>query len=84
MEAEKQIWQGWIQTLRQRKLDAVVAMLLEAGAPLNMVAAQLVYLGQPLVGSSRSQSQLQALAHLLEDADRTQTFVTDLREGARR
>lgn len=49
-----------------------------------MVAAQLVYLGQPLVGSPKSQSQLQALAHLLEDADQTHSFVTDLREGAQR
>lgn len=84
MEAEKQIWQGWIEALHRRRLGSVVALLLEAGGPLNVVAAQMVYLGQPLVGSSRSHGQLQALAHLLEDADQTQSFVTDLREGAPR
>lgn len=84
MNTEKQIWQGWIEALRQRKLDAAVALLLEASGPLNVVAAQLVYLGQPLLGTARSYGQLQALAHLLEDADQTHSFVRDLREGAPR
>lgn len=82
MEIEKQIWQGWIEGLHRRRLSSVVAMLLEASGPLNVIAAQLVYLGQPLVGSSRNHGQLQALAHLLEDADQTQSFVHHLREGA--
>ncbi|MCU0484707.1 MAG: hypothetical protein MUC85_01225 [Anaerolineales bacterium] len=79
MKTEKQIWQGWIEALHQRRLGAVVALLLEAGGPLNMFAAQLIYLGQPLVSTSGNRGQLLALAHLLEDADQTLSFVHGLR-----
>lgn len=81
MNTEKQIWQGWIEALHQRRLDAVAALLLEAGGPLKMFAAQLIYLGQPLVSTSGNHGKLQALAHLLEDADQTQSFVHDLRRA---
>ncbi len=84
MEAEQQIWQAWVNTLRRHGLGSVVAFLLEAGGPLNMIVAQLVYLGQPLLGSSNHSGQFQALAHLLEDAEQTQFFVTYLREGTPR
>jgi hypothetical protein len=81
METEQQIWQAWVDALRRRKMSSFVALILEAGGPLNLIAAQLVYLGQPLLGSTGS---LQALAHLLEDTEQTQFFVTNLREGTPR
>lgn len=80
MEAEQQLWRNWAEALRRRGLGQIAAALLEAGGPLNLVAAQVVYLGQPLLGSSAPHGSWQALAHLLEDAEQTQSFVTYLRE----
>ena len=81
MENEQQIWRNWVDALRQQGMGSFVALILEAGGPLNLIAAQFVYLGQPLLGSTGS---LQALAHLLEDTEQTQTFVANLREGTPR
>ena len=80
MEAEQHIWRKWAEALRHRGLGQIMATLLEASGPMNLVAAQMVYLGQPLLGSSVPDSSWQALAHLLEEPEQTQSFITYLRE----
>jgi hypothetical protein len=84
MEFESRAWQNWAEALHRRGLNEFVAVLLEAGGPLNMIAAQMVYLSQPLFGRSASQKHLEALAHLLEEPEQTQSFVAYLREGTPR
>jgi hypothetical protein len=58
-----------------------VAIALEAAGPLNIVAAQLVYLGQPLFTSGARRSSFEALAQMLEDSAETQAFISMLQEA---
>lgn len=78
---EPQIWQGWQQKIHALNLSDVAADLLEAAGPLHLVGAQLVYLGEPLLGSLVPPERLRALAHLLEDPQAAQDFARGLRGG---
>jgi len=69
-------WSKWVETLRRFKLDGLASLLLEAGAPLTTLGAQALYIGQPFVGGT----QLDSVAHMLEDDDETQGFLNYLRE----
>ncbi len=57
----------------------MAAALLDAGGPLNIIAAQLVIAGQPLLGSNHA-GPWTALADLLENPDQARQFATFLRE----
>lgn len=76
------IWQTWVERLHQWGLGALAALLLEAAGPFNLVSAQLVYIGQPVLSNFLPAKQLTALAGLLEDPGETQAFVKVLREAA--
>jgi hypothetical protein len=56
-------------------MDGFASWLLDAGAPLTALGAQVLYLGQPFVGGDK----LVALAHMLEEDSETQAFVRYLR-----
>jgi len=71
-------WLSWAQTLRRFKLDGVASWLLEAGSPISLLGAQLLYVSQPLFGGS----QIRSLAQMLEDEQETQAFVRYLRGEA--
>ncbi len=68
-------WSQWAESLRRLKLDGFAAWLLEAGAPLTVLGAQAVYLGQPFLGGKK----LDSLAHMLEQDEETQAFASYLR-----
>jgi hypothetical protein len=74
--------QAWAQSLRQRGLHQFAAAFLEASGPLNLVGAQLVYLGQPVLSGIFAESKLQALGQLLEEPEKTRLFIHCLREGS--
>jgi len=59
-------------------LDGVASWLLEAGSPISLLGAQLLYVSQPLFGGS----QIRSLAQMLEDEQETQAFVRYLRGEA--
>lgn len=83
MDAESGImrnWRTWGAFLRQHKLDGLVAWLLEALGPFTLVFAQCLYVGLPFLRPTVSQSQLDALADLLEDAQEVRAFVAFLKE----
>jgi hypothetical protein len=61
-------------------LDGLAAYLLEAGAPVAIVAAQALYLGQPFFDRGGPRSQLQDLASLFENSDEVRSFAAFLRE----
>jgi hypothetical protein len=84
MDVKTLAWREWADALHRRGLGEAAAVLLEAGGPLNVIAAQLVYLSQPVFSRSISPDRLEALAHLLEEPEQTQSFVTYLREGTPR
>lgn len=72
------IWQNWAERIRQSGMQHVTASLLEASGPLNLAAAQMVYLSQPLLRGLLSAEQLTAMARLLEEPVHTAAFVADL------
>jgi hypothetical protein len=73
-------YQEWSDRLRQWGLNQFAAAFLEASGPLNLIGAQLVYLGQPVLSSVIADRQLNALAEVLEDPGQTQAFIDSLRE----
>ena len=75
-------YQAWARRLRRWGLDRFAAAFLEASGPFNLIGAQLVYLGQPVLSSLVSDQQLNALAQVLEDPGRTQAFIECLREDS--
>ena len=74
-------WVNWAGFLKKWGMDGFAAWLLEAGAPLAPVGAQLLYMGQPLFGKS-TRDDLGALAVMLESGQQTQDFLTFLKDGS--
>ncbi|MGD0611485.1 MAG: hypothetical protein ABSB41_08195 [Anaerolineales bacterium] len=73
-------WPQWADFLRQHGLEDLAAWALEAVGPLAILGAQALYLGEPLLRPALSDTQLAALAGLLEDRDELQDFTAFLRE----
>jgi hypothetical protein len=80
MNSDRHIWLGWAQKLHSWGLGDWIASILEGFGPLTWLGAQLVYLGQPLLGQMGPKNQIQALANLLEDPESARTFIGMLRE----
>lgn len=80
MKARAIIWQAWINRLHQWGLGELAATLLEAADPLNLIAAQFVYMGQPLLKGLIPAENITALASMLEDPKESSMFVAQLRE----
>jgi len=68
-------WLRWAESLRRRKLDGLTLWLLEAGAPLTVLGAQIMYVAQPFFGGKEST----AIANMLENDEETQAFARLLR-----
>jgi hypothetical protein len=69
-------WSRWADTLRRFKMDGLASWFLEAGSPLAVLGAQIVYISQPFVGGQ----QAETLARMLEDEQETRAFAAYLRE----
>ena len=78
------IWRTWAQSLYRWGLDDMFASLLEAAGPLTLLAAQVIYIGQPLFGHDRLNMSMTSLADMLETSDNTQMFIKLLREEPQR
>ncbi|GAB4484941.1 MAG: hypothetical protein Fur0016_16200 [Anaerolineales bacterium] len=78
MDSTKTHWPIWMDSLRRQNLDGLVIWLLEAAAPLHIITAQLLYIGQPLA-SPQAGLQMKAIARLLEQGDEAQTFAAYLK-----
>ena len=83
MDSLRVYWPEWIDALRSRGLDGFAAWLLEAGGPIHIVGAQLLYLGQPFV-SNQAGDGIRALASLLEQEDEARAFAARLRRTPER
>jgi hypothetical protein len=75
-----EVMQSWADRLQQWRLDQVTAALLEAGGPLKLIGAQLVFISQPLFSGLLSIGRLDLLAEILEQPEQTDTFIRFLRE----
>ena len=78
---DHEIWKEWKHALRKWRMQEFVAWLLEATGPVNLVGAQVVYVGQPLLGAFIPKQKTSALARVLEEPETTQAFVRYLREA---
>jgi hypothetical protein len=77
---EHAFWPKWANFLRSHGLERLVIWALEAIEPINIIGAQLLYMGGIFFPPSVSGGQIEALAGLLEDRDETNAFVSFLRK----
>ena len=80
MSENQQNWTSWARTLQHWGIKEGVASLLEITGSLGVLAAQVVYLSQPLFSGVLSSSSLQSVARVLEDPDNRREFISFLRE----
>ena len=80
MTEKRHIWGKWARALHHWGLNGFAAWVLETTAPLHVIGAQFVYVGQPLMGVFWPQDQTQALAEVLEQPDQVREFVRVLQE----
>lgn len=73
-------WSSWASFLRRYRLEGIATWALESLAPLTVLAAQLLYAGKPLLGSSPPGSGVLSLAHMLEDAQESRAFLDYLQQ----
>jgi hypothetical protein len=70
-------WLRWAGTLRRYQLDGFARWVLDAGKPLAILSAQVLYIGRPFLGENAD-----ALARTLESDDELRAFVSFLDGGA--
>ncbi len=76
MRAPREDWLEWAETLRRYQADGIVSWLLEAGRPLAILTAQVLYLGQPFLGDTAH-----SLGQMLESDEDTRAFAALLNGG---
>lgn len=77
-----EVMQRWAARLQQWRMHQFAAALLEAGGPLKIIGAQLVFISQPMFSGVMSGDRLDLLAGILEKPEQTDTFIQFLREEA--
>ena len=82
MNSDQHIWRLWANSIHRWGVQEWVAALLDAAGPLNLLGAQIVYIGQPALKHLFPEQQVTALAEMLEDTTYTREFVSMLREVA--
>jgi hypothetical protein len=82
MQTQRRIWTHWADSLKKWGMEGFAAWALEAGAPLGLLGAELIYVGQPLFSPFIPFEQTSALADLLEDRAEARAFIDILRNGA--
>lgn len=76
MLSPREEWLKWAETLRRYQAEGLVAWLLEAGRPLAILTAQVLYWGQPFFGDTA-----QAVGHMLESDEEARAFAALLNGG---
>lgn len=80
MQKDRSYWPEWARFLQQWGLDDIVAAMLEAAGPVNLLLAQVVYAGQPILRKMVPGESLDALTILIEDQGESRSFAAFLRE----
>ena len=76
MQSAREDWLRWAETLRRYQADGLVSWMLEAGRPLAILAAQVLYWGRPFLGDTA-----QMLGETLESDEQAQAFAAYLNGG---
>ena len=64
-------WIQWAETLHRYQLDGIASWLLDAGRPLAVLSAQLLYFGRPFFGQGA-----ESIANMLESDDEARAFAS--------
>jgi hypothetical protein len=81
MNESQRIWISWSRAFQHWGIGEGVAVALEAAGSLSVLAAQILYISQPLLSGVVSAHSLQAFAQMLENPAEKQAFVSLLREA---
>jgi hypothetical protein len=73
-------WHGWARTLRRLGLAKLTAAFLESGSPFSTLAAQALYMSQPLLEPWTAKGRVRDLAELLESPADVTAFTRLLKE----
>jgi hypothetical protein len=76
-------WENWAQQLRRWGLSSFVAAFLESGSAFATLAAQSLYVAQPLLEPWMPEKSLSAFAGMLADPQQSAAFAQFLREQAK-
>jgi hypothetical protein len=80
MDPDQHIWRIWANRLHQWGLANWTASFLEAAGPITLIAAQALYVVQPLAYRALPEQHWQALTEMLEDTVKVRSFAALLRE----
>jgi hypothetical protein len=80
MQKDRSFWPEWAHFLRKSGLNEIVAAVLDAGGPVNLFLAQIVYAGQPFLNRVVPGERLEAMAGLFEDQEESRLFAAFIRE----
>jgi len=72
-------WSKWARFLHEKGATDIIITLLEGAGPLRIIASQLLYAGIPFLGASGTASQWRAFASMLEDPEKSASFISFLR-----
>jgi hypothetical protein len=81
MDENQRIWISWSRVFHRWGISNGVASALDGAGSFSLLAAQFVYLAQPLLSGLISNRSLQALAQVLENPAEKQEFISILREA---
>ena len=84
MSENQHNWIAWARTLQRWGLKEATATVLETAGSLNMLVAQLLYLGQPLLSGTLYSGSLNSFAQLLENPSDRKEFASFLSEASPR
>jgi hypothetical protein len=82
MDHSQAVWQEWITRIQSWWLANLCATLMDGLSPIALLSAQVLYLGQPIIGPFLATRQLNGLIDLLEDPQAYQVFTHELRKAA--
>jgi len=80
MDLDQSDWSIWAQKLHRWGLADLASFILQVGAPLSILAAQLIYMSQPFLRQTFTEKQFLSLAQIFENREQSQSFASYLRE----
>jgi hypothetical protein len=80
MESDQHLWQVWTDRFHRWGIAEWSAEILESAGPLTILAAQIVYLSQPILSWFVPENHLHSAARILEQPDQLSEFIKMLRQ----
>jgi hypothetical protein len=81
MHENQSNWINWSRAFHQWGINEGIASILEGSGSFSLLAAQAIYLSQPILSGVISTHSLQAFAQMLENPTEKHAFISFLREA---